>query len=503
MREKIPHNIEREHIIKSIEVIDHQRYPSKNKSTGFDLIYKGKQYPPKYVISMANKYANGKVLDVSKFSGGEEANNKLRALGFEIAPKNQNNPRYPIYSYSWKLVSNAVALKKTDKTIFIHNETGIPSEIRHFFDIDDMKKGEKRSITLIFHNHDYSANIEMTVNVPPRSRLIWKTDFNSIIEGKFPKWLGYFQEEGESSEDTPVMRFEKTSEKNTYKIEFISDENENGPSLFINSLKTGEIIDNEELCRIFGCKYQGGMRRSLKTNTLVLVSDHTKAIYEDKWIDDTFHFTGMGRSGDQSLNFDQNETLNESRENGVHVHLFEVFEKGKFVYMGEVNRSGEPYPEIQLDKDKKPRRVYIFPLKIKSDQNKPLIREEIIQRKEEEQRKKARRFDDDSELEKMARFSRKFVGRREVMTTRYERDQYVAEYAKRRAKGICQLCGEPAPFEDKNDSPYLETHHIEWLSNGGEDSIENTVALCPNCHKKMHILDLDEDRVILISKTRV
>ena len=32
-----------------------------------------------------------------------------------------------------------------------------------------------------------------------------------------------------------------------------------------------------------------------------------------------------------------------------------------------------------------------------------------------------------------------------------------------------------------------------WLSEGGEDSIENTVALCPNCHRKMHVVNLQED----------
>ena len=41
--------------------------------------------------------------------------------------------------------------------------------------------------------------------------------------------------------------------------------------------------------------------------------------------------------------------------------------------------------------------------------------------------------------------------------------------------------------------PFLETHHVIWLADGGDDSIENTVALCPNCHKKMHVLNLDED----------
>ncbi len=68
------------------------------------------------------------------------------------------------------------------------------------------------------------------------------------------------------------------------------------------------------------------------------------------------------------------------------------------------------------------------------------------------------------------------------------RDPYIAEYAKKRANGICQLCGNSAPFNKANGEPYLESHHIEWLSNGGEDSIDNTVALCPNCHRKIHIL---------------
>ena len=73
------------------------------------------------------------------------------------------------------------------------------------------------------------------------------------------------------------------------------------------------------------------------------------------------------------------------------------------------------------------------------------------------------------------------------------RDPYIAEYARRRADGICQLCGVPAPFNRSDGTPYLESHHIEWLSDGGADSIDNTVALCPNCHRKMHIVRDTED----------
>jgi len=64
---------------------------------------------------------------------------------------------------------------------------------------------------------------------------------------------------------------------------------------------------------------------------------------------------------------------------------------------------------------------------------------------------------------------------------------------KRRANGFCQLCEEPAPFKDKKGEPFLESHHIVWLSKGGDDTIENTVALCPNCHRKMHSLNLKSD----------
>jgi 5-methylcytosine-specific restriction protein A len=266
-------------------------------------------------------------------------------------------------------------------------------------------------------------------------------------------------------------------------------------------IKPGDIIDNNELRNVFRVGSQGGMRRSLRTNTLVIISDHTKAIYEDRWIGDIFHYTGMGLSGDQRLDFMQNKTLTESHTNGVNVHLFEVFDSGRYTYHGEVFLAGEPYLEKQPDVQGNLRDVYVFPLKLKSTSKIPPISQEVLKKKGEEQQKIARRLTD-AELEKRARYSRKGVGSREVSTKTYERNPYVIEYAKRRARGICQLCGNPAPFMDKVGLPFLETHHIEWLSNGGEDTIENTVALCPNCHRKMHILDSDQDKDNLKGKIR-
>ena len=79
--------------------------------------------------------------------------------------------------------------------------------------------------------------------------------------------------------------------------------------------------------------------------------------------------------------------------------------------------------------------------------------------------------------------------RRETTASYFVRSVEVVRITKERANGVCQLCGRRAPFKDKNGSPYLEAHHIIWLSKGGPDNTDNTVALCPNCHTRMHILD--------------
>ena len=53
--------------------------------------------------------------------------------------------------------------------------------------------------------------------------------------------------------------------------------------LFNPKLNQGQLLNNEDLCNKFGCSPQGGMRRSHKTVSLVIVSDHIKSVYEDEW----------------------------------------------------------------------------------------------------------------------------------------------------------------------------------------------------------------------------
>ena len=68
----------------------------------------------------------------------------------------------------------------------------------------------------------------------------------------------------------------------------------------------------------------------------------------------------------------------------------------------------------------------------------------------------------------------------------YQRSQDVRNYVLARAGGSCEGCRAPAPFARKDGSPYLEPHHIRRLSDGGPDDPSFVIALCPNCHRRVH-----------------
>lgn len=270
--------------------------------------------------------------------------------------------------------------------------------------------------------------------------------------------------------------------------------------LDIDNLSIGQKLTNIELYEVFGCGNSGGMRRAKKTNSLIIISSHVASIYEDRWDADILLYTGMGLNGDQSLEFNQNRTLNQSRTNGVQVFLFEQFKVNEYTFLGPVELVNEPYIELQPDLNGDIRKVYIFPLQLKTCER--YIDQKTAQTWHENKQKQAKKLSMD-ELKHRALEGNPKSNAYKTTVQQYVRSAYVVEYAKRLASGICQLCEQPAPFRDKKSMPYLETHHIVWLARGGEDTISNTVALCPNCHKRMHILDLEADKTKLLSKIKL
>jgi 5-methylcytosine-specific restriction enzyme A len=259
----------------------------------------------------------------------------------------------------------------------------------------------------------------------------------------------------------------------------------------ISEIRIGMEINNGELAETFKCSTQGGMRKSNRTNTLTIISNRVKSVYNDRWVENILHYTGMGLKGDQRLDFSQNKTLANSLSNDIEVHLFEVLIDKIYTYKGQVTLESDPYIETQLDENNDKRKVWVFPLKIINDIQTITdikILDSILKKKE----RNARRLSDER-IEGLAKSGSGKINNRKVTTNYYERNVYVSEFAQRKAAGICQLCKKAAPFHRKDNSPFLESHHIVWLSKGGEDTIENVVAVCPNCHRKLHILNKQKD----------
>lgn len=74
-----------------------------------------------------------------------------------------------------------------------------------------------------------------------------------------------------------------------------------------------------------------------------------------------------------------------------------------------------------------------------------------------------------------------------VLAYEFVRNPDVVAEVLYRANGRCGRCNSPAPFTRRTSgSPYLEVHHKTPLAAHGEDTVENAIALCPNCHRELH-----------------
>lgn len=270
----------------------------------------------------------------------------------------------------------------------------------------------------------------------------------------------------------------------------------------ISDLVIGEQYTIQFISTLFGTSDRGRMLKSNKNNLLVLIVNHRKPQYDDQWTEDgILNYVGMGEIGNQSLDYRQNKTLRNSAINGVKVYLFESFKVNEYYYDGEVTLKGNPFQEEALDGQNNLRLVWKFPL-VRVDGNAGAVVDaadlaNLEENKKEEVGKKTN--------EEIALKAKAINPNKVTLTTtkviQRNRNHYVEAHTKNRANGHCDLCGEVAPFK-ANDKPYLECHHVITLAEGGPDTIYNTVALCPNCHRKMHILALKEDKKVLVDKIK-
>ncbi|UFS69484.1 HNH endonuclease [Geomonas sp. RF6] len=209
----IPREIKRDHLLYAIKEIDSDGVPPERESTVWLLRHEGKDYPPKYVISIAGKYALGYEYSHEKFSGGPRTNSFLRDRGFEIISKQG------VKSFSWKIVDDNNVTKILDKSSFLHRGTGIPQEIRSFFLEGQLGPGERVDITLAVGGEVYSANITMESQGTARTRLFWDAAFTSLLHTSYPHHLRQYQTDQQPSKQI-VMQLGRINGYRSYAVMF-------------------------------------------------------------------------------------------------------------------------------------------------------------------------------------------------------------------------------------------------------------------------------------------
>ena len=157
----IPKNIDREAILAAIQYIDEDGIPKSRLSRTYNLKHNGKLYPPKYLISIANKLINGTELEPFMFGGGVETNSFLEKLGFEITPyANESVSSQPIQHDDMEVV-----------TVVIGNQTGNcpDNDVRLLFMEDIISKNKTADIILFpagyfYFDHQRATQINKLCN---------------------------------------------------------------------------------------------------------------------------------------------------------------------------------------------------------------------------------------------------------------------------------------------------------------------------------------------------
>ena len=247
--------------------------------------------------------------------------------------------------------------------------------------------------------------------------------------------------------------------------------------------EVGEIYKRKEnIHAVYGGQAQGGISTPSRHAMVMAFTSNAgeKYGYRDQFRPDgLFWYTGEGQVGDMKM-LRGNLALNSHEEAGKELHLFEYVQRAHVRYLGRARCVGH-HLEERPDRDGSIRNAIIFhlallPSDIKEirepsgayNVSKPSLRLSLL------------------ELRKLAiKAASEKVSKSQTIVNTAVRSEAIRLYALKRSKGVCEGCSKPAPFKGK-EGPFLEVHHLYRLSDGGPDHPANVIALCPNCHRRIH-----------------
>ena len=236
----------------------------------------------------------------------------------------------------------------------------------------------------------------------------------------------------------------------------------------IDDIIVGDYISTGLLMNVFGVTYRGSLRRNINKNLVVIIVKRNES---HNYITDDFviHYKATGNS----FEYRTSKVVVQSLKNNTRLFLFETWGNNKYYFFGEVELTH--IPEIDKNGDS------YFELKRKNNNSKTILDVEGYG---------VPINSDVWSIKCLCKESRETALHlppllKNVSSSTIGRDKQVICVAKERAMGKCDLCGS-TPFKTDKGIPYLECHHIIHIANGGPDRVYNVVALCPNCHRKMH-----------------
>lgn len=258
---------------------------------------------------------------------------------------------------------------------------------------------------------------------------------------------------------------------------------------FDPGLQPGDILAFKALQRKFKCGNAGGILPSNSNRAVVIVSNHIKGIYSDRWEGDILHYTGAGQEGDQKLT-GNNKALLEAESKGYTVYFFEVLKENEYIYRGIVKVVGDPYQEEQPDKNGNMRKVWMFPVQMVKNL-------EAVEGEADEKLLEA--------LENLSERDYPIPDFDYVLTPQEKTPPITRNHIKIRARNpvnsaialsyagfLCEIDrAHPSFVRRKNNQNYVEPHHLIPMKYSDDFSVSldvpaNIVSLCSNCHNEIH-----------------
>lgn len=256
----------------------------------------------------------------------------------------------------------------------------------------------------------------------------------------------------------------------------------------------GRRYRRRDLHHAYGGQWQGGISTPSRQPLIFLFTGESgeQYGYRDGWEPDgTFQYTGEGQVG--AMRFTRgNAAIRDHAAEGKDLHLFQTVKKGWVRYVGQMVCAGYNLVSGVPDREGNPRTGIVFLLVPHHGLEAHAANERIegagLEQSEIQEEEPsgfwARPLADLRvlALEPPPPGLPPLQARRNI----YRRSEAVRIYVLRRAHGLCEGCGQPAPFLTPGGRPYLEPHHTRRLSDGGPDHPAWVIALCPSCHRRAH-----------------